>query len=150
MLLLYIVFNFVFFIHLIESTSHEKSLSSLSYLNAVELENDFKYQIEIDKSVKLASSFRQEENSQPNFITIKSVYGQTYECYLPNSDQYYEADLLQDSNDNHDNSNINDNSLDKTNQKTSSKFNFTLVHEKIERHSSSLKTTKNCIYKVRN
>jgi len=136
------VFNFLFYFHLIESTSHEKSLSSLSYLNAVELENDFKYEIDIDKSVKLATPFRQDKNSQPNFITIKSVYGQTYECYLPNSDQYYDNDSADNNN------NYNDNNADKTNQETSSKFNFTLVHEKIEAHSSNLKTTKNCIYKV--
>lgn len=123
----------------IESTSHDKSLASLSYLNTFELDNDFKYQIEIDKNVKLASSYRQEANVQPNFITIKSVYGQTYECYLPNSDEYYET---VDSSD-HETSNLN-----KNQESSNSKFNFTLVDEKIEKYVKNLKTTMNCIYKV--
>ena len=90
---------------------------------------NFKYQIDIDTSVKLASKFNKDEdsNNKNDYISIKSVYGQEYECYLPNNPEYLNS--------------LNDDDSEKTEES-----NFTLVNEHIQNYSKKMKNY--CVQKV--
>lgn len=116
------------------AASSDKGIASLSHLNTIELEN-FKYQIDIDKSIHLSNDFDSTQNSDKSaIINIKSVYGQAYECHLPNDylssiDDSEEFELTSNKNDNN-------------------QINFTLVNAKIQKYSSNLINTNTCIIKV--
>lgn len=140
------MFNLVFIItclfQVIHSSNHQ--IAHLSNLNTFELEN-FKYQIDIDKEIKLsnvhASSEAAKAVNMPTSTTnslnvspirIKSKHGQDYECYLPRNDEFDELDEITSTNKN----------------SISDQFNFTLVNEQVKNYASNLKDSKTCIYKV--
>jgi hypothetical protein len=112
---------------------NKASSDPTSFLNSNEIEN-FKYQIDIDTSVKLASKFNKDEdsNNRNDYISIKSVYGQEYECYLPNNPEYLNS--------------LNDDDSEKTEESNSNAINFTLVNEHIQNYSKKMKNY--CVQKV--
>ena len=105
------------------------SQDSASFLNANEIEN-FKYHIDIDTSVKLASKFNP-DNKDNNYILLKSVHGQEYECYLPSNTYQDEREE----------------EVEKEGISLSKNLNFTLVDEHIQNYSKKMKN--NCEHKVR-
>ena len=144
---------YILFIFLLSTVNSSQSrFSSISRLNTFEIEN-YKYQIDIDKNVKLASSSTSsslskqddllEKNSikSPNVITLKNIHGQSYDCYLP--------DNFNDDDDYDDNIEVNNVELKKSsNSSENSQLNFTLIDEKIKKFSESLKNSNICLYKV--
>lgn len=155
-------------------TNHVKSesISSSSKLNTIELEN-FKYQIDIDKELKISSEFAShpsfvssnlqsdqidtlklkteekldQDYKESNIFTIKSIHGQAYECHLP--------DLLNEINDEGEDDFLDQlkpsffessSNYKRPNQK--SIYNYTLIDEKIKRAMDYLKSSNLCIYRV--
>jgi hypothetical protein len=103
----------------------DQLISQLSKLNTIEL-NNYRYQIEIKDPI--------EENdnrhiSDPNFMRLKSIYGQTFECHLPTLN-------IEDQED----------EIPSKNKKKS--INFTLVNETLRSYLKKLNDSKYCIYKV--
>ena len=117
------------------SLINKASSDSASFLNSNEIEN-FKYQIDINTSVKLASKFNKDDdddlNNKNDFISIKSVHGQEYECYLPNNQEYLNS--------------LNDDDSEETEKSNSNTINFTLVNEHIQNYSKKMKNY--CVQKV--
>ena len=138
---------FCYFILFLADSSHQQqhqSIASLSRLDTVEIEN-FKYQIDIDRIVKPAkiSSFSLNEVNEKNtaenikkkdVLSLKNIHGQSYECYLPEG--------LGDDSDKE------EEQLDKKDSGRNSQFNFTLINEKIKKFSESMKNSQICLYKV--
>lgn len=112
---------------------NKASSDSTSFLNSNEIEN-FKYQIDIDTSVKQASKFNKDDdlNNKNDYISIKSVHGQEYECYLPNNQEYLNS--------------LNDDDSEETEKSNSNTINFTLVNEHIQNYSKKMKNY--CVQKV--
>ena len=94
-------------------------LESPSQLNINEL-NNFKYQIDLKRSL------RQESNNPDRFLNLKTIFGQSYECSLPESEEHDETDLT-----------------------TQQGLNFMLINDKIDEWSRNIQRQSNtCVYKV--
>ena len=124
------------------------SLAASSMLNLHELQH-FKYQIAIEDSLRLESSAVQSESTdqlQPDqmpatpttkrsqFVPMRSIYGQNYECVMPD-------DLLLESDASPSGSNVDTGS-------GASEHNFTLINETVVNYLQSLKNSRECIYRV--
>lgn len=107
-----------------------------SHLDVVEI-NDYKYNIGIDKAVKLDSRFSAPEDlagdKEVTLMRMKNVHGQSYECCLPKF-----KDLPNDSDGN------SEGEMDK--EKDS--YNFTLINEKVKKSVEGLAKSNLCIFRV--
>ena len=137
-------------------------INQLSKLNIAEL-NNYQYQVDIDKTIKIDSSYIQNEPSQKlettttasntqkdgNLIKIRSKFGQLYGCKIPD----LLNEFLEEENLDSENSDVEEASFfelanpnDKSDKK--SQYNFTLINEKINRYMTELQKSGLCIHRV--
>ena len=103
-----------------------------SLLDFVEI-NDYRYNIEIAKEIKLDSRFKSSDleiDKDVTLVRVKNVHGQFYECSLPRFDEL-----------------PNDDDLNK-NEPNGVSYNFTLVNELVRKAAESLAKSNICIYRV--
>ena len=140
-------------------------INQLSKLNIAEL-NNYQYQVDIDKTIKIDSRYTQNEPSQKlettttgsntlkdeNLIKIRSKFGQLYECKIPDLlNEFLEEDMLNSENSDVEEASFfefskQDNPSDKSDKK--SQYNFTLINEKINRYMTELQKSGLCIQRV--
>jgi hypothetical protein len=138
------------------------SASKASRLGKLELEN-INYQIDIERVLQVDSVYSQQTNNDvplaQNRVRIKSVYGQMYECELPDikstleSLNEYEEDegeellrAMAPSISNFDPSSFFETS---SQVKTTKQYNFTLINEKVNIQMAVFKNSKMCSYRVK-
>lgn len=118
----------------VQGNSREDRIQSR--LDVVEI-NDYKYNIGIDKAVKLDSRFSSPEDltgdKEVTLMRMKNVHGQAYECGLPKFE-----DLPNDS----------DGNSEGEKDKEKDSYNFTLVNEKVKKSTEGLAKSNLCIFRV--
>ena len=141
-------------------------INQLSKLNIAEL-NNYQYQVDIDKTIKIDSSYTQNEPSQQletttttasdtlkdvNLIKIRSKFGQLYECKIPDLlNEFLEEDMLDSENSDVEEASFFEfskqaNPSDKSDKK--SQYNFTLINERVNRYMTELQKSGLCIHRV--
>ena len=114
---------FKFFFKLITTVLYITNTFALlepsSLLNLNEL-NNFKYHIDLKRSL------RPDSNNPNRFLNLKTLYGQSYECSLPESEEQDETDLT-----------------------TQQGLNFMIINDKIDEWSRNIQRQPNtCVYRV--
>ena len=136
----------------------------LSKLNIAEF-NNYQYQVDIDKSLKIDSTYIQNESSQKletttasntkkddNLIKVRSKHGQLYECKIPDLlNEFLEEDMQDSENNDAEETSFfefskQNSQIDMSDKK--SQYNFTLINEKIHRFMADLNKSGSCIYRV--
>jgi hypothetical protein len=142
-----------------------ESISKVSRIRKQELEN-INYEIDIERVLKVDSLYSQQadggssNNVVPNLdnrIRVKSVYGQMYECELPDArevledlSEYEEEEAELAASMAPSISNFGQSIFFETSSqsKNSKQYNFTLINEKVTAQMEAFKAAKKCSYRV--
>lgn len=118
----------------VQANSREERIQSR--LDVVEI-NDYKYNIDIDKMIRLDSRYSAPEDidgdKDVTLMRMTNMHGQSYECSLPQFE-----DLPND----------NDGNSEAEKDKEKNSYNFTLINEKVKKSTGGLAKSNLCIFRV--